>query len=63
MGNADCYHPLNRGFDEFVGFRGGSRSFYAYCKPDETVPENLWEHNFKAFKEPEGYLTDSYNFV
>ena len=33
MGVADRYHPLKRGFDEFYGFRGGARSFFAYPNP------------------------------
>jgi arylsulfatase A-like enzyme len=28
LGNAEKFHPLNRGFDEFYGFLGGARSFF-----------------------------------
>lgn len=28
LGNAEKYHPLNRGFQEFYGFLGGARSFF-----------------------------------
>ena len=38
LGIADRYHPLKRGFDEFYGFRGGARSFFAYPNPDRTRP-------------------------
>ena len=40
MGNADCFHPLKRGFDEFYGFRGGARSYNEY---DE---KNINSYNF-----------------
>lgn len=59
MGNADRFHPTKRGFDEFYGFRGGSRSFMPY---DETNPidkdENRLEQGFGNFLEHDGYLTD-----
>ena len=32
MGIADRFHPTKRGFDEFYGFRGGARSFFAYSE-------------------------------
>lgn len=57
LGGADKYHPCKRGFDEFYGFRGGARSYYAYLKePAEHL--NKLERNFGEFKEPESYLTD-----
>jgi arylsulfatase A-like enzyme len=58
MGVADRYHPLKRGFDEFYGFRGGARSFFAYKNPKVTKRENLIERNVEEYKEPAGYLTD-----
>ncbi|QBG45887.1 sulfatase [Verrucomicrobia bacterium S94] len=58
QGNADRFHPLKRGFDEFVGFRGGARSFYAYKEGDDFRPEDRLEWGFGEFKEPEYYLTD-----
>ncbi len=59
QGNADRYHPLNRGFDEFIGFRGGARSYYAYDESHfDGRPEDRWERSFGEFEEPEGYLTD-----
>lgn len=30
LGSADRYHPLKRGFDKFVGFRSGARSYFEY---------------------------------
>ncbi|WP_075590523.1 sulfatase [Labilibacter marinus] len=57
MGGADRFHPMKRGFDEFYGFRGGARSYYAYLKePAEHL--NKLEKNFGNFQEHEGYLTD-----
>ncbi|VGO20401.1 sulfatase-like hydrolase/transferase [Pontiella sulfatireligans] len=58
QGAADRYHPLKRGFDEFYGMRGGSRSFFAYKNPDRVVAEALLERNFGHFQEHRGYLTD-----
>lgn len=57
VGGADKYHPTKRGFDEFYGFRGGARSYYAYLKePAEHL--NKLERGFGEFQEPEKYLTD-----
>lgn len=58
MGIADRYHPLKRGFDEFYGFRGGARSFFAYANPQAIPHENRMERGFRNFQEHEGYLTD-----
>ncbi|MGJ8695360.1 MAG: sulfatase-like hydrolase/transferase [Verrucomicrobiaceae bacterium] len=57
MGVADRFHPLKRGFDEFYGFRGGARSFYAYPSPKKTPHENWMERGFEDYREHEGYLT------
>lgn len=57
LGGADRFHPLNRGFDEFYGFRGGARSFFPY-EEDPAEQLNRLERNFGTFKEHEGYLTD-----
>lgn len=59
MGNADKYHPLKRGFDEFYGFRGGARSFYPYRSGADVRQENLLERNFANYQEHDGYLTDA----
>ena len=37
MGNADKYHPLYRGFDEFYGFRGGARSFWPLSQKQAAI--------------------------
>lgn len=58
LGCADRFHPTRRGFDEFYGFRGGARSYYAYEPVTKTRKENLLERNFGEFAEPTRYLTD-----
>jgi len=58
LGNADRYHPLKRGFDEFYGFRGGARSFFPYADPERAKKENLMERGFEGYQEHGGYLTN-----
>ena len=58
LGNADKYHPLKRGFDHFVGFRGGARSFYPFGKENPVRRlEDRIEFDFKNYREPDEYLT------
>ena len=57
QGGADRFHPLKRGFDEFVGFRGRARDYFAYPKPPADV-QNKLEYGFNNFQEPQKYLTD-----
>ncbi|WP_281612831.1 sulfatase [Flammeovirga sp. SubArs3] len=56
LGDADKYHPNKRGFDEFYGFRGGDRSYFAYDKFPH--PDKKMERNFGNYEEPDGYATD-----
>jgi len=58
LGIADRYHPTKRGFDEFYGFRGGARSYFAYPNPEKVERDVLMERGFGNFEEPEGYLTN-----
>lgn len=61
LGEADRYHPLKRGFDEFYGFRGSERSFFSYDEPGHFPPSNqgrLIERGMGNFDEANGYLTD-----
>jgi arylsulfatase A-like enzyme len=58
LGGANRFHPLERGFDEFYGFRGGARWYYAYKENQKFDPLNRMERDFEGFKEHEGYLTD-----
>ena len=55
LGTADAFHPLNRGFDEFIGFLYGSRSYF----PLEDVSERGLQllHGNEPLPE-QGYLTD-----
>lgn len=58
QGDADRFHPTKRGFDEFVGFRGGAREYYAYPE-DEDLDRGLkLERGFENYQEPAKYLTD-----
>ena len=61
LGGDDEYHPFKRGFDHFVGFRDGARSFYAYndlTKLTQNEPMKRLEYGFENYKEPTKYLTD-----
>ena len=58
LGEKDIYYPTKRGFDEFWGFRGGSRIYwYNNKKADSHKNCRRIEHNGKDVKF-EGYLTD-----
>lgn len=57
LGGRDQYHPTKRGFDEFVGFRGGARDYFAYEQPPKE-PLNRLERGYAQFAEHQGYLTD-----
>lgn len=60
QGNADRYHPLNRGFDEFYGFRGGARSYYPFSTDNpNNRKEDYLERGFGEFAEAESYLTEA----
>lgn len=56
LGDADKYHPTKRGFDEFYGFRGGDRSYFAYERFPH--PDKRMERNFGQYEEPADYATD-----
>jgi arylsulfatase A-like enzyme len=58
LGEADRYHPLKRGFDEFYGFRGGARSYFPFPSNKKSDRGRWMERGFLDFKEHEGYLTD-----
>ncbi|MCF2950270.1 sulfatase [Paraglaciecola aquimarina] len=59
QGDADQFHPLNRGFDEFIGFRNGARSYYEMSAAEkQAAPEKRLERGFGQFEEPKKYLTD-----
>ncbi|APG62038.1 sulfatase [Sphingorhabdus lutea] len=59
LGNADRFHPLKRGFDEFYGFRGGDRSYFPYNETNKAeARDKMMERGFGKLEEHEGYLTD-----
>ena len=60
QGDADRFHPTKRGFDEFYGFRGGARSYFAYGKDRPVRPQDRIERGFGEFVEPDDYLTDAF---
>ncbi|RME90514.1 MAG: hypothetical protein D6766_13170, partial [Verrucomicrobia bacterium] len=50
------YHPNQRGFDEFVGFLGGARTYFQYTGSEN---KNILQHNGTRLPErPDQYLTD-----
>ncbi len=60
QGNADEFHPLKRGFDEFYGFRGGARSYFEFNDQNPNYrPEDFLERGFGNFQESKKYLTDA----
>ncbi len=56
LGAEDRFHPLARGFDEFIGLRGGSRSYFPY-EPGKGGPQRRLEGTGKE-AEDFAYLTD-----
>ncbi|MGC6430276.1 MAG: sulfatase-like hydrolase/transferase [Jejuia sp.] len=58
LGNADRFHPLKRGFDEFYGFRGGARSYFPIKDFKGVHHDNKMERDFENYEEPDGYATD-----
>jgi arylsulfatase A-like enzyme len=61
LGSRDQYHPNNRGFDEFWGFLGGSRSYYFdESKDDAKDQEREILHN-SSHVSFSGYLTDEFS--
>ncbi|MGB0992026.1 MAG: sulfatase-like hydrolase/transferase [Akkermansiaceae bacterium] len=56
LGEHDHFHPNKRGFDHFVGFLGGHRSFWPLAL-DKAHNGHQLMNNHKVVKTPE-YLTD-----
>lgn len=60
LGSEDKYHPYFRGFDHFVGFRSGSRSYYEYkdkTKISGDKSDNRLEYGYGKYREPDRYMT------
>jgi arylsulfatase A-like enzyme len=58
LGAAECFHPLNRGFDETFGFLGGGHQYFAETlgKPKNEYLTDL--HRGRELVKEKGYLTD-----
>ena len=58
LGEPEQYHPLQRGFDEFYGFLGGSRSYWPIKSPGVGA---AMMHNHQRLNEEEQitYTTDN----
>jgi arylsulfatase A-like enzyme len=59
QGDEKKHFPLNRGFDEFYGFTGGHRDFFAY-KGKRTVETALYDNDEIVPEEKITYLTDMF---
>ena len=57
VGETEEHHPNNRGFHEFYGFLGGSRSYFKDEKVDKEGNPHAILHN-KQRVDFKGYLTD-----
>lgn len=57
LGNEEKHFPLNRGFDEFYGFVGGHRSFFA-IKGEVPFGEKIHNNNSIVPEDSVTYLTD-----
>ena len=57
LGDTEAYHPNQRGFDEFYGFLGGHRPYFANQNADRPGRGTAMQFNGK-YLNFEGYLTD-----
>ncbi len=55
LGSLDKYHPLNRGFDEFFGFRGGGAHYFGQGQKYFNI-----ERQMDTVRVPVDYLTDAF---
>ncbi len=55
LGEAEQFHPNNRGFDDFYGLLGGGRSYFTGNKKDTDYTRMYRNQTPEPF---EGYLTD-----
>jgi len=59
LGELDQYHPNNRGFDEFYGFLGGSRSYWPKNNP--SIGQAVLNNSQPVNEEEEiQYITDDF---
>jgi arylsulfatase A-like enzyme len=59
LGNAEKFHPLNRGFQEFYGFLGGAHSYFVNDNKETKGQINAVLRGFEPVAEKE-YLTDAF---
>ena len=60
LGDAPKYHPLERGFDEFLGFVGGAHDYFESDETDTTASRIPLHRNRERIS-VEGYLTDQFS--
>ena len=58
LGRTADYHPLNRGFDEFIGMLGGSRSYFPYQEQPRAELRLMRQRELVSLPEPFEYFTD-----
>ncbi len=59
LGSSAAYFPLNRGFDEFYGFKEGHREFFHYTKlPNDNYA--LYDNNHIVPEKQVTYTTDMF---
>lgn len=59
QGNTKAHFPLNRGFDEFYGFKEGHRDFFSFKGPREE-PFALYDNDTIVPEKSITYLTDMF---
>lgn len=58
LGRSDQYHPLSRGFDEFVGMLAGWKSYFPYQEPQREDVRLMRQRELVQLPEPFEYYTD-----
>lgn len=61
LGSTEPYHPNKRGFDEFWGFLGGSRSYFPESEKDDRLNQEREILHNQSHVDFEGYLTDAFS--
>jgi arylsulfatase A-like enzyme len=59
LGDAEKFHPINRGFQEYYGFLGGARSFFPITANMPPVGGRMYR-NLDVVPENEPYTTDTF---
>ena len=58
LGDAEKFHPINRGFQEYFGFLGGARSYFPL--PNNPPVGGRMYRNLEVLPENEPYTTDTF---